>query len=281
MRTVATPRSTRRGSGASSQDPSSGSSFSSLAGQVPPSHHKRSLQLPPYDYQQTECSGPPLDPSVTASTEEHILPPYKISVNSDARLYMDLNSAAAAAAAPTPPATRIPPPKLKPPLSPLKFNWRLGSPRTVERRKEKIRQMMENDFEENLFHVKNLTAKKCVKFFGTPHIPLDKLPPLDPTSLPLTNAAAESAAVRAPIHKTSNGSTAPSADDKNNNNSKGRRPSPAGVESRGLCLGCNYPIEAHQEAADQVSIRPWTRDTLRWRGESSTTYLLHSIHLLQ
>ncbi|XP_063723326.1 uncharacterized protein LOC134851254, partial [Symsagittifera roscoffensis] len=139
------------------------------------------------------------------------------------------------------------------------------SPRTVERRKEKIRQMMENDFEENLFHVKNLTAKKCVKFFGTPHIPLDKLPPLDPTSLPLTNAAAESAAVRAPIHKTSNGSTAPSADDKNNNNSKGRRPSPAGVESRGLCLGCNYPIEAHQEAADQVSIRPWTRDTLRWR----------------
>ncbi|XP_075262366.1 transient receptor potential cation channel subfamily M member 3-like isoform X2 [Convolutriloba macropyga] len=97
-----------------------------------------------------------------------------------------------------------------------------GSPRTVERRKQKIRQIMENDFEENLFHVKSLTAKKCVKFFGTSQIPLDKL--------------------------TFNN---------NNNNTSG--------EEKLLCAGCAYPLDAHKEAAEQVNIKPWTRDTLRWR----------------
>ena len=126
------------------------------------------------------------------------------------------------------PARKIMGPKLScnciPQLSPLKFNSRLGSPRTVERRKQKIRQIMENDFEENLFHVKSLTAKKCVKFFGTSQIPLDKL--------------------------TFNN---------NNNNTSG--------EEKLLCAGCAYPLDAHKEAAEQVNIKPWTRDTLRWRGK--------------
>lgn len=107
-------------------------------------------------------------------------------------------------------------------LSPLKFNSGLGSPKTVEKRKQKIREIMENDFEENLFHVKSLTAKKCVKFFGTSQIPLDKLA----------------------LHKDV-------------------------IESEGklLCAGCSYPLDAHKEAADQINIKPWTRDTLRWRGK--------------
>ena len=103
-------------------------------------------------------------------------------------------------------------------LSPLRFDTRLGSPRSVQRRKQRIREIMETDFEENLFHVKNLTAKKCVKFFGT-----SKLPPQT-------------------------------------------FPGEGGQQLKDLCAGCLYPISAHEEAVNQVNIKPWTRDTLKWRG---------------
>ena len=102
-------------------------------------------------------------------------------------------------------------------LSPLRFDTRLGSPRSVQRRKQRIREIMETDFEENLFHVKNLTAKKCVKFFGT-------------SKLPTQTFAGE------------------------------------GSQLKDLCAGCLYPISSHEEAVSQVNIKPWTRDTLKWRG---------------
>ncbi len=113
----------------------------------------------------------------------------------------------------------LPPTHYLPQISPLHFYSRSGSPRTVEKRKQHIRQIMEADFEENLFHVKSLTAKKCVKFFGTSNLPPEILPQ--------------------------------DAD-------------------KVLCAGCSYPVDAHNQAANQVSIKPWTRDTLKWRGTTNT-----------